>query len=46
MEKILEIISKKLLESAGLVTDRDIDLTVGGVAVKGTIKTTRYIKKA
>lgn len=46
MDKILEIIANKLLNAAGLVTDREIDITVGGIAVKGTVKTTRHIKKA
>lgn len=46
MVNIMEIIANKLASSAGLVTEREIDLTVGSVAVKGTVKTTRYIKKA
>ena len=46
MEKILEIVAGKLASSAGLVTEREINLTVGNTAVKGTVKTTRYIKKA
>ena len=42
----MAMIADKLASSAGFVAEREIDLTVGSIAIKGTVKTKWHIEKA